>query len=241
MHQAFGQAHETAVDQHGRRHLFSGFYRNSGCSLGQARSPDKRADCPARGLIAQSRRGEITLSVLEITHQRCQAFFDHWRSLPRRAGSLVPHCDDYLDSAPAAYMPAVFIHEVAEGGLIVRFMGTQLVARWQRDDTGKVFGAHLDQAARERTVSIARSVTGHPCGVLQHGGMATSAGRQATFEALLLPLAVDAHRPARMIVYSAVLDVLGRDEHGQRFSTVGERCWLDVGAGVPSAPPTRVI
>lgn len=136
-------------------------------------------------------------------------------------------------------MPAVFIHEVAEGGLIVRFMGTQLVERWRRDDTGKVFGAHLDQEARERTLIIARAVTGHPCGVLQHSAMVTSTGREAAFEAILLPLAVEPHRPARMIVYSSVIDALGREEHGQRYSAVGERRWLDIGAGVPTQAPLQ--
>jgi hypothetical protein len=157
--------------------------------------------------------------------------------MPRRPGFLAPYCDDYLDRAPAALMPATFIHEVVGDGLMVRFMGTELVSRWQRDDTGHVFGAHLDDLARERMAHIARAVTGHPCGLLQHGELKTSAGREATFEAILLPLTVAPDRPKRIIAYSAILDAMARNEHGTRFAAIGQRCWLDIGAGQPPAPP----
>lgn len=50
---------------------------------------------------------------------------------------LIPHSTDYLDHAPAALMPAMFIQEVLDEGLMVRFMGTELVSRWRRDDTEK--------------------------------------------------------------------------------------------------------
>lgn len=133
-------------------------------------------------------------------------------------------------------MPAVFIHEVLEDGLLVRFMGTKLVERWRRDNTGQMFGGYLDVAARARLHMVAKTIANHPCGMLQHGFLATSAGRQAMFEAILLPLWADANHPQRIVVYSVVLDTLGREEHGSSFAAAGERCWLDISAGLPSYP-----
>jgi hypothetical protein len=181
--------------------------------------------------------GSSHISVLSIVNPRGKAFLDHWHALPRRAGLITPHCQDYLDHAPAALMPTTFIQEVLDDGLLVRFMGTELVTRWRRDDTGKVFGAHLSEADRAHTVSAGKTVTNHPCGMLQHGVMGTSQGRTAIFEAILLPLAVEAERPKRIVVFSTLIDPLGREEHGQKFSAAGKRCWIDIGAGVPSTPP----
>ncbi len=175
---------------------------------------------------------------LDIVHKSCRTFLDHWRALPRRAGSIAPHAEDYLDRAPAALMSGVFIHDVLADDLIVRFMGTELVSRWQRDDTGKVFGEYLDKAARARLVFIGKTVTEFPCGMLQHGVMATTAGRETIFEAILLPLEVVTGRAKRMVIYSGLLDTFARDEHGKQFANAGKRCWIDIGSGVPPlAPP----
>ena len=178
------------------------------------------------------------MAALDIVNKSCRAFFDHWCALPRRPGLAAPHADDYLDHAPAALMPGVFIHDVLTDDLIVRFMGTELVNRWRRDDTGKVFGESLDKAARARLVFIGKTVTEFPCGMLQHGVMATTAGREAIFEAILLPLEVGPGRVKRMVIFSGLLNTFARDEHGKQFAKAGKRCWLDVGSGVPSlAPP----
>ncbi|MDX2141760.1 MAG: PAS domain-containing protein [Rhodospirillaceae bacterium] len=175
--------------------------------------------------------------MLTITDSNCRAFFDHWRHLPRGPGGFAPLASAYLDHAPPALMPSTFIHEIVDDGLLIRFMGTQLVERWQRDDTGKVFGGHLDQEARARLVTVAKTIVEHPCGMLQHGIVTTTAARRVMFEAVLLPLRADADHPPRVVIYSAFLDRLARKEHGGKFAAAGERCWLDIGAGVPSIPP----
>lgn len=178
--------------------------------------------------------------MLIIANSRGQAFVDHWRQLARRDGMLIPHSTDYLDHAPAALMPAMFIQEVLDEGLMVRFMGTELVSRWRRDDTGKIFGAHLSAQDRARTVRAGKIVTEHPCGMVQHGVMKTTAERTAIFEAILLPLAVEAGRPKRMVVFSILNDPLARDEHGKQFSAPGEREWFDIGAGLPAILPPSI-
>ncbi len=180
---------------------------------------------------------ELISDVLPIVHPRTQAFLDHWRAIPRREGVIAPHTDDFLDQAPARFMASVFIQEVVDDSLLVRFMGTDLVERWRRDDTGKEFGGRLPPEAKARVVNAASRVALHPCGILQHGVLGTSAGREASFEGVLLPLAVDAGAPPRIVVFSVVLDSLEREEHGNQFASAGERWWIDVGAGVPSEPP----
>jgi hypothetical protein len=177
--------------------------------------------------------------VSQIVDPRCQSFFDHWRALPRRPSAAVPHSADYLDAAPAALMPATFIHDVLDDVLLVRFMGTELVNRWRRDDTGKIFGAGLTSADRQIVQNIAETLVRHPCGLLHHGFLATTAGRRTMFEAVLLPLSVDPGAPGRILTYSVLLDGLEREEHGSGFDHTGRRYWLDIGGGVPAAPPPQ--
>lgn len=177
--------------------------------------------------------------MLTITDTNCQAFVDHWRSLPKDPGQVAPLASTYLDRAPPALMPSTFIHEIVGDELLIRFMGTQLVERWQRDDTGKIFGGHLNPEARARLLLVVKTIVEHPCGMLQHGIVTTTAARQVMFEAVLLPLRAGDGCPPRVVVYSAFLDRLERKEHGGRFVAAGERCWLDIGAGLPSIPPPR--
>jgi hypothetical protein len=176
-------------------------------------------------------------SVPDIVNPRGKNFFDHWRNLPRRNGGVIPSSEDYLDQAPAALMAGIFIHEVIDDALVVRFMGTDLVSRWRRDDTGKIFGEHMGLHAQSRLVAVGQAIVGQPCGMVQHGKMETTIGRAAVFEAILLPLAVELGRAPRMVIFSSMLDSLEREEFGRQFSDAGTRNWLDVGAGVPDMPP----
>lgn len=173
----------------------------------------------------------------QIVHPRTQTFLQHWQDIPRRNGLILPHTDDYLDQSPARLMNSVFIHEIVDDRLLVRFMGTDLVQRWQRDDTGLEFGAHLPLSARMRLSAIAKALALHPCGMVQHGALGTSTGRETMFEGILLPLAVNPGAPARVVVFSVLLDQWERQEHGSKLASAGERSWLDIGAGTPAVPP----
>lgn len=167
----------------------------------------------------------------------CVEFLDHWRRLPRQG--LAPHGRAFLDHAPFPLMPYVFIHELKPEGLLIRFMGTGLVQRWRHDLTGQVFGATLDRAARDSVVATAQRVAEHPCGLWQLGQFTTIAGRAMSFEALLLPLAVDPGKPARIVTFSQLIGEVRENEPVDRFASAGRRHWLDVGAGVPDHPPPQ--
>ncbi|MDX2223373.1 MAG: PAS domain-containing protein [Rhodospirillaceae bacterium] len=165
----------------------------------------------------------------------CVEFLDHWRRLPRHG--LAPHTRTFLDHAPFVMMPYVFIHELTPGGLLTRYMGTGLVQRWQHDLTDTNFGAHLDQAARDGLMRTSRAVADRPCGLWQLGQFTTIAGRTMSFEALLLPLAVDPDKPARVVTFSQLIGDVPDNEPVSRFASAGQRHWLDIGAGVPDRSP----
>ncbi len=135
------------------------------------------------------------------------------------------------------FMPSVFIHEIVNDRLLVRFMGTELVDRWRHDATGQEFGARLPPEERARLAKVSSILTSHPCGLLQRGVLGTSTGRDAAFEGILLPLAVNHDAPPRIVVFSTILDSLGREEHGSALASAGQRWWIDIGAGVPALPP----
>lgn len=165
----------------------------------------------------------------------CSAFFDYWGTL--RSANAVPHTSAFLDHAPTDLIPYAFIHDVEAGGLQVRFMGTGLVQRWRHDLTGLRFGDHLDEAARENLRLTMAIVAETPCGMHQIGRIESSTGRSLSFEAIALPLAVDADRLPRVTVFSQILDSMERDEHSRQFRAAGDKAWLDLGWGTPATPP----
>jgi hypothetical protein len=165
----------------------------------------------------------------------CAAFFGHWRALA--GAGLVPTTEDFLDHAPLDLMPYVYIHDLTEAGLLVRFMGTGLARRWRHDLTGTLFGEHLSASDRARLIETARLIVTQPCAMRQLGRIGSSAGRAVPFEAVAVPLAVRPGRPARLMIFSQILDDLSGEEHSRSFDESGAKDWLDLGAGVPPVPP----
>jgi hypothetical protein len=167
--------------------------------------------------------------------ESCKAFLLHWLDL--RGDDLMPSSRTFLDHPPALLMPYVLMQDVLPEGLMVRFMGTAVVERWQRDLTGHYFGEGLPKDQYDRLYIHGATVATHPCGLRQVGELRSSTGRTLTFEAVLLPLSVDAGRPPRLVVFSHMRNQLQRQEHSDRFSKPGTRWWLDLGAGIPQEPP----
>jgi hypothetical protein len=59
------------------------------------------------------------------------------------------------------------------------------------------------------------------------------------FEAVAVPLAVRPGRPARLMIFSQILDDLSGEEHSRSFDmpSAKDKDWIDLGAGVPPTPP----
>jgi hypothetical protein len=164
----------------------------------------------------------------------CRAFLAHWLSLPREGA--VPLSRVFLDRPPAALMPHVMIQELWPEGLMVRFMGTALVERWQHDITGRYLGESVPAAQREQLYFHGHKVATHPCGLHQIGEVRSSTGRTLAFEAVILPLGAAADRPPRLVSFSEMALPFGRQEHTDRFMNPVALHWLDLGAGVPDVP-----
>lgn len=163
----------------------------------------------------------------------CKAFLMHWDSLPKVG--LMPLSSTFLDRPPIQLMPYAMLEEVLPEGLKVRFMGTAMAERWQHDITGRFLGEGLPKEKFDLLYKNGAAVAMHPCGMRQLGEIRSSTGRAVHFEAVLLPLGVEAGRPPRLIAYSYLLDTLGRQEHNASFFQSADSVWLDIGAGIPGA------
>ena len=166
----------------------------------------------------------------------CQDFFDHWRRLA--SGATVPHTRTYFDH-PTPLIRSTLIFELLSEGTLVRLMGTELVARWQQNVTGDYLESHMAQSDASRFRTDLKTVCAHPAGVCGIGEAKTSTNRPLGFEAVVLPLAVDAGKPPRCVVYRECHGKLDFHEHKVGFYWPQKRDWIDVGAGMPAAKPSK--
>lgn len=170
----------------------------------------------------------------------CQGFFEHWQSL-RTEGTLVPSQKDFLDNALPNYAPHIHISEISEAGtMIVRLMGTGLVERWGRDKTGEAMGEGQPESIRQALYENTRRVISTPCGLRSEIELAASSGSEMVIEAVTLPIGVEAGKPGRLVAYSALMRKLEYGEHSERYKSLANVEWIDLGAGVPDDPPTMI-
>jgi len=170
----------------------------------------------------------------------CQGFFNHWKSL-RTGRDIIPTQKDFLDHADPRYAPHTHISELGpDGSMIVRLMGTALVERWGKDKTGEAMGEGQPSDVREALYSNTRLVIATPCGLRSEIELATSSGSEMVIEAVTLPIAVEPGKPGRLVAFSAVMRKLEYGEHSQRYKSLANVDWIDIGAGVPDDPPMVV-
>lgn len=166
-----------------------------------------------------------------------QGFFEHWQSL-RTGSNLIPAQKDFLDNPQPNYAPFIHISEVTDTGImIVRLMGTGLVERWGKDKTGEAMGEGQPEHVREALYSNTRLVIATPCGVRSEIELAANSGSEMVVEAVTLPIGVEPGRPGRLVAYSALMRKLEYGEHSQRYKSLANVEWIDLGAGVPGDPP----
>lgn len=166
----------------------------------------------------------------------CQAFYDHWRRLSGDA--MLPHTRTYFDH-PTPLMRCSFIFELVPEGSLVRLMGTELVARWQQNVTGEYLESHMVPSDAKRLSSDLKTVCAHPVGATGVGEAKTSTNRPLGFEAVILPLAVDAGKPPRCVVYRECHGELDFHERKVGFYWPQNRAWIDLGAGMPAEMPSN--
>lgn len=131
-------------------------------------------------------------------------------------------------------MRGALILEVLPEGTVVRFMGSTLVSRWQDDFTGAHLETHIAPQDRARFRRDVECVCRHPAGARAIGGTRTELRRTVDYEMVLLPLAVDDHKPPRCVAFRSNLDELDHRDRKVGFPWPPKLTWIDIGGGVPA-------
>jgi len=164
------------------------------------------------------------------------AFDLAWRNLCQK--SLKPHFRDAFQELPCELMPRVLITEwVPDDSIIIRFMGTSRAEMWGEDLTGRnslaLMSPHVAAAVRSNLMTM----VDHPCALLHLARYVTATGREMKMENLTAPLSNDPGKPLRWINYAEEISTHAYSDAPGGMHSVSERTWLNIGAGVPDAPP----
>jgi hypothetical protein len=148
----------------------------------------------------------------------------------------MPTQQAFLDQPHPAFAPYLHIAEIAGDHLVFRLMGTALVERWGTDKTGEMIGKDQPDDIRDALFQNTVDAYAIPCGFWIELEFASITGAEMAIEAIVLPLAVAAGRPGRLVSYSDVLHHLPHGEHSDRYLDLPDSDWIDLGAGVPDHP-----
>ncbi|MDX2223250.1 MAG: PAS domain-containing protein [Rhodospirillaceae bacterium] len=161
-----------------------------------------------------------------------RGFFEYWKSLPRTG--LLPHVRDYLDHARPDLQPNVLMLDVHSAGEInVRLIGTRLV-----DLTGRELTRTnaLDIYAPELRAEVGKScvtMVQRPCGQLSKRTVKSSGGMLLAASSIALPVQVDTPILGCLATFTEMHDPVATDETMIVVQRIGDRRWIDIGAGIP--------
>lgn len=153
-----------------------------------------------------------------------------WDAL--RNGATIPHTSDFLACGPYRMMKDTFIFESVPQKLIVRFMGTSLVNAWCADLTDQCFLDAVQPAYRSDARDFFAVVGRMPAGASLSLKALTIKRLTLEFDLLVLPLAVDAGKPARQAAYAQLPD-LSFDDLIHSIQWPKRPQWIDIGCGTP--------
>jgi hypothetical protein len=149
----------------------------------------------------------------------------------------IPSTEDFLDHLPPRIAPYMILFELKDEDLIVRFLGTQLVARWGEDLTGRNWSSYNPHIKGASLVSNLMTMNRHPCGAHALTSFVTNTNRQLSLETATFPLSVQPGRALRVISGSFALEALGFDERSRGWMPPRILRWVDLGFGTPEQPP----
>ncbi len=167
------------------------------------------------------------------------AFAAHWRSM--REGDIMPTFERFLDNPSGRFASSSYIFELTDDGAMVRYQGTELVERWMRDFTGKELHEGRHPFLKAQSLANMRQVADVPCGYLVRLTFSTSIGRRMRSNLLQLPLGVKPGRPPRIVCLASVEEARAGEEIIAKYLETHNADWLDLGAGVPDAPPLDLL
>ncbi|MBL8642286.1 MAG: PAS domain-containing protein [Rhodospirillaceae bacterium] len=167
---------------------------------------------------------------------RLDAFFAHWRSIPR--AGLIPALSDYLDRPKPDIQPFSMIVDLGPHGMPVRLFGTGLTELLGLDATGFDYTQAVRPSRRAQVLERDAMCATHPCGLRVTLEAVSGNGRAYTTTVLMLPLL---RGPG---VYSLVrVSDISNYQTGPaaaepiHISHYADAQWVDIGAGVPATPP----
>jgi hypothetical protein len=175
----------------------------------------------------------------ELWSMEIGAFSAHWRSM--REGVIMPTFEHFLDKPSGRFASSSYILELTDEGALVRYQGTALVERWMRDFTGKEIHEGRHPSFKARSMANMRHVAEVPCGYLVSLTYGTSTGRQMRTNLLQLPLGVKPGRPPRIVCLASMEEGRAGEETIAKYLETHNSDWLDLGAGVPDAPPHDLL
>lgn len=184
--------------------------------------------------MAQSKQAAASQLTSEWSSE-CWALYEHWLSL--RGSALMPTSEHCLDTLPPRFASCMYILDVKEDELLLRFQGSELVERWGANRTGMDIAAHRSEMFRKNVRQLMNAIVEQPCGYHSHSRYSTSRGRLMDAHYIGLPLAVKAGRPTRMLAYTCEYSMLKQGEGAWDQFQILEHGWIDLGAGVPQGPP----
>lgn len=165
----------------------------------------------------------------------CNDFFEHWKSL-RTSNRQQPNQTEFLSNLHPSFASRLYITELMDGEMIIRFMGAALIESWGRDKTDEILGKDQPVNFRVAMFTNSRLAISTPCGL--HGTvlMETRDGSSVEIEALSLPLTHEHGKPDRLAAYCHVQNKPKQGQANGTYTTFPGTTWVDVGAGVPSIP-----
>ena len=167
------------------------------------------------------------------------AFVAHWKTL--RAGAIMPTSAHFLDNPAAPFATNSYIAELTSEGAIVRYQGSDLVERWMRDFTGVELHQGRNPVFKAHSLSNMTCVANQPCGYLLQLSFSTSTGRKMGADLVQLPLSVKPGKPRRIVCFTQPNLEREWQETIAKYLETHRGEWIDLGAGVPDAPPQALL
>ncbi|GHF29986.1 hypothetical protein GCM10017044_26640 [Kordiimonas sediminis] len=169
-----------------------------------------------------------------------------YNTLPRVAGSILPHKRDLNPAAIKSCLPYILLAEHIGGGdLRYRLAGTHTTEIVGHEITGKTFNdlGFTNQTIKKHKCSLFEKMFRHPCGLYSKRRLPHDNGTTWEYHALYLPMHHDAKDPDMALIATKLVAV----DHDENLSLVGkfrfydveliETDFIDLGAGTPDDMP----
>lgn len=128
-----------------------------------------------------------------------RTLYRYWEG--KRPGNALPGRQDIDPIELRGYLGRIALAELRDGELVYRLVGSDLVAEWGFEPTGRRIADTLSPEHRETFLSPYAAVVQRACPMLAQLPMRTRPWRGLTVDALYLPLARDGRSVDMVLAY----------------------------------------